>query len=180
MDPARNGYGAIVQDDPEERKLAQEDSTRKEIVTQETPIRAYCRHCLKTHMTRVETECNCSAVPLCIYMVLFCPFCYLCIPCQCKQTRESYHICTHCNQKLFRVVKSISSMFQFIGQTIENVGEDFKEIEEQRRNEEDQPGNAPGGAASAASGGAPGGGAAGAQPQPSSHPQEERVVEIPD
>ncbi|CAI2371729.1 unnamed protein product [Moneuplotes crassus] len=180
MDPARNGYGAIGQDDPEERKRAQEDSTRKEIVAQETPIRAYCKFCLKTYMTKVESECNCSEVPLCLYMVLFCPLCYCCLPNQCRQTRQFYHSCTNCNQKLFRVVNSITSAFQFMGQEIENVGEEIKEMEEQRRDEERQQRNAPGAASGGAPGGAPGDGAAGTQPQPSSHPQEERVVEIPD
>ncbi|CAI2370980.1 unnamed protein product [Moneuplotes crassus] len=163
MDPARNGYGAIVQDDSEERRLAQEDSTRIEIVIQETPIRAYCKYCLKTYMTRVKTECNCSEVPLCLYMLLFCPFCYCCLPNQCRQTRRSYHVCSNCDQRLFRVINGINSIFQFLWQAILVVEEEIEEIEERRR-EEDQLGNAPGGAfigaSEGASEGAPGGGAA--------------------
>ncbi|CAI2373909.1 unnamed protein product [Moneuplotes crassus] len=127
MESETKDYNTISQHDPLERAKATEDSTKKEIVAEELPILAYCKHCCKTYMTRIETECDCTEVPLCICMSVFFLFCYCCCPSQMRQTRKSYHICTNCDQKILRVTNSLATTIQMFGRSIENTCEDVKE-----------------------------------------------------
>ncbi|CAI2376849.1 unnamed protein product [Moneuplotes crassus] len=115
-----------------ERERAKHDSMFVQVVVEKEPFLAYCYHCRKTTLTKVKTECNCEAVPICLCFTIFFIFCYICCIYQYNMTRPIHHHCGNCNNKLFKVANNLISCFSLLkdledGDTAEKTHENMRE-----------------------------------------------------
>ncbi|CAI2374630.1 unnamed protein product [Moneuplotes crassus] len=67
------------------------------------PIRVKCRYCQQIRFTKLGTTCNWRETGVLICMILLIIFCYCFIPYQCAKTRDVFHCCGNCGEKILLV-----------------------------------------------------------------------------
>ncbi|CAI2378058.1 unnamed protein product [Moneuplotes crassus] len=112
------------------------DSNSARYISTKIPVRAKCRYCQSTSITRVSTRTSQTQWMACFLMFMLCSWCCCCIPFCIKDCKSYIHHCGMCDREIFACTPEFSQYMSNLreAQTIQR----DMERERQRMNRRNQ------------------------------------------